>query len=221
MTLLIVLLIALEVSMSLTESEFLFAGIHEGGVNDMLKAFFTARPRYLIYASPGLAPVTAHTNVPPIAFPGIPGGGIEYGIILDIPVVDFDPDSTSSSPLPIGAHQVGIHTKVALVVGCGQRSDHLNDDRKSFLLPVSTTLEVWSRGRILANYFGPGTGEIYFQVDEVEIVDITPDSLESVLECVLRMMLQAVLSNVRLPFQALSAGAFSLSLTRGPTVETD
>ena len=208
--------------MSLTEAEFLFAGIHEGGVNDMLAAFFTARPRYLVYASPGLAPPTAHITVPPIAFPGVPGGGIEYAIVLGIPVVDFAPDSTAGSPLPVGVQQVGIHTKVQLVVGCSRQTDRPYDDSQPpRFVPISTELEVWARGRILANYFGPGTGEIRFQVDEVEIVDIRPDTLESVLECILRMVLQAVLSNVNLPFRAVSAGAFSLALTRGPEVEED
>jgi hypothetical protein len=72
-----------------------------------------------------------------------------------------------------------------------------------------------------AVYFSPGVGEIRFQVDQVEIVDIKPDSLEEVLECLLRMVLQAVLQNVRLPFQVLTAGAFSLALLRGPEVEDD
>ena len=207
--------------MSLTESELLFASIHEGGVNDMLKAFFTARPRYLVYATPGLAPGTAFTPLAPIAFPGMPGG-IEYAIALDIPVVDFAPDSTGGSPLPVGAQQIGIHTKVLLTVGCARKQERPGrDDKRGVFVPIDTALELWGRGRIMATYSGPGTGEIRFQVDEVELVDITPDSLETVLECILRMVLQAVLSNVRLPFQAVSAGAFSLALTRGPEVEDD
>ena len=32
--------------MSLTQAENVFAGIHEDGINDFLRAFFTARPRY-------------------------------------------------------------------------------------------------------------------------------------------------------------------------------
>ncbi|MCW5881652.1 MAG: hypothetical protein KIS91_12015 [Anaerolineae bacterium] len=208
--------------MSLTQAEFLFAGVSEGGINDMVHAFFTARPRYLVYATPGLAPATPHTPVPPIAFPGVPGGGIQYAVALEIPVVDFDPNSNPASPLPVGAHQVGVRTKVALVVGCDRRSDRPNDDhQRGALVPLATSLEVWGRGRLLADYFGLGTGELRFQIDEVEIVDITPNSLETVMECLLRMIIQAVLSNVRLPFQALSVRAFTLELTRGPEVEDD
>lgn len=35
------------------------------------------------------------------------------------------------------------------------------------------------------------------------------------------MMLQAALANVQLPFDALSVGAFSLILLRGPEIEDD
>jgi hypothetical protein len=35
------------------------------------------------------------------------------------------------------------------------------------------------------------------------------------------MVLQAVLLNVKLPFHALTAGAFALALLRGPEVEDD
>ena len=67
------------------------------------------------------------------------------------------------------------------------------------------------------------TGEdaIAFAVDQVEIVDIKPDELESFLECPLFMILQAVLSTIRLPLRALRAGAFQLSLAVGPLIEDD
>jgi hypothetical protein len=58
-------------------------------------------------------------------------------------------------------------------------------------------------------------------VDAVEIVDIEPKPLEAVLECLMLQILRAVLAGVRLPLQTLRAGAFSLTLTRGPEVEND
>jgi hypothetical protein len=58
-------------------------------------------------------------------------------------------------------------------------------------------------------------------LDDVEIADITPDTLESVMECLIRMFLQGALTNLRLPFKALSMGAFQLILVRGPEVEDD
>lgn len=56
-------------------------------------------------------------------------------------------------------------------------------------------------------------------VDAVEIVDVAPNELESVLECLILMVLRAVLNNVRLPLRALRAGAFNLTIQRGPEVE--
>jgi hypothetical protein len=208
--------------MSLTEAETVFAGVHEAGVNDLFLAFFTARPRFLTYATPALVPpVTPFTSVPAIAFPGIPGG-IEYRIKFEIPTVDFAPDSSGgSSPLPVGPGQLNIRTKVTITVGCYRYFDDTGKDRQGTLIPISTSLEVWARGKPTVTYFSPGNGEIGFSLDEVEIVDITPDSLESVMECILRMILQAVIRNVRLPFHTLTAGAFSLALLRGPELEND
>lgn len=207
--------------MSLSEAEAVFAGMNEKGVNDLLQAFFSARPRYLSYATPALAGAGAHMPMAAIAFPGVPGG-IHYRIDLDVPVVDFDPDSTGGqSPLPIGAQQVGIRTAVILTVGCMGRRDNPQDDDIRGLQPIRVRLEIWARGRIRSTYFAPGTGEITFEVDTLEVVDVRPDELESVLECLLLMVLRGVLSNVRLPFTALSVGAFSLTLQRGPEVEDD
>lgn len=208
--------------MSFTEAETVFAGVNETGVNDLLKAFFTARPRFLTYATPALVPpASPFTSVPVISFPGIPGG-IEYRIRFEIPTVDFDPDSSGgTSPLPVGPGQLNIRTKVTMTVGCYRYVDDNIKDRQGALVPISTSLEVWARGKPTVTYFSPGVGEVGFLLEEVEIVDITPDSLESVLECILRMILQAVLRNVRLPFNALTAGAFSLALVRGPEIEDD
>jgi hypothetical protein len=69
----------------------------------------------------------------------------------------------------------------------------------------------------------PTSGEdaIALAVDAVEIVDIVPAEVEAVLECLLFMILQAVLADIRLPLRALRAGAFQLSLTQGPLIEDD
>lgn len=87
--------------------------------------------------------------------------------------------------------------------------------------PIRATLEVHAIARPVVNYFGPGNGELTFRLEAIEIVDIGPDELESVVECLLRMILQAVLATVRLPFKAITAGAFSISLTRGPEIADD
>lgn len=214
--------------MSLTQAEHVFAGAHENGINDLLRAFFTARGHYLNYGTSSFVPATtaAKTNVSPIAFPGVPGG-IEYAISFSIPKLDCFPDSSGgASPLPLAKGQFTLHVKVKLTVGCAQWSvddRDRNPDRKPRVTktPISTSLDVWARCQPTVSYFAPGVGEVGIQVDAVEIVDIKPDSLESVLECLLRMMLQGALSNVKLPFKPLTMGAFSLILLRGPLVEDD
>ena len=58
--------------MSLTQTEAVFASIHETALNDLLTAFFTDRPRYRVYGSPSFVPFTtaAETTMAAIAFPG-------------------------------------------------------------------------------------------------------------------------------------------------------
>jgi hypothetical protein len=106
---------------------------------------------------------------------------------------------------------------------CGTRREQ-HDDRKpkGAVTPLRAELELFGIGHTNATYFGtPGSGQVTFDVDEVEIVDIAPDELEGVLECLIRMLLDAALGTVRLPFAAVTAGAFGFALVRGPDVEDD
>ena len=106
--------------MSLTETETVFASIHENALNDLLRAFFTARPHYLHYGSPSFVPATtvAETSMPAIAFPGVPGG-IQWRVRLTIPVVDL---FKQSSPLPpeltLSPGEFSAHIGVELCLDC-------------------------------------------------------------------------------------------------------
>src|SRR5437867_8656454 len=106
--------------MSLTETETVFASVHETALNDLLRAFFTARPHYLNYGSPSFVPATtvAETSMAAIAFPGVPGG-IQWRIRLTIPDVDL---FKQSSPLPpelaLGPGQLSVHIGVDLCLDC-------------------------------------------------------------------------------------------------------
>jgi len=80
---------------------------------------------------------------------------------------------------------------------------------------------VFAIGHIEHVLASTGEDAIALAVDAVEIVDIRPDELESFLECLMFMILQAVLAGIRLPLRALRAGAFQLSLTVGPLIEDD
>lgn len=214
--------------MSLTQTDTVFAGLHESGANDLVQAFFTARPRYFNYRSSPLVPgppaaASAWTTMPAIAFPGVPGG-IHWGVQFDLPAIDFSPDSTGGMPPPLslGANRFSVRTAVTLTVLCGQRRGQRDPDKPAGgSTPLRTRLELWAVGRAIGRYFGGGAGEITFEVDDVELVDIKPDSLESVLECLLKSLLGAALANIRLPFRVMTPGPVTLALTRGPALEDD
>jgi len=215
---------------SLTQAEHLFAGINESGVNDFLTAFFRARPHYLNYrTTPAVGPTpaaaSAWTTIPPISFPGVPAG-LHRAIQFSTPIIDFDPDSSGGLPPPLtlGSGEFSLRTKVRLGVLCGVKRDGgQNPDGKP--VPSGTllqaSLDLWAVGAASGTITGPGTGFVTFEVSQVELVDVTPDPLESVLECLILSMLQGLLSNVQLPFSAVTVDMFTLNLTRGPETETD
>jgi hypothetical protein len=203
--------------MSLTMGNEVFAAAHENGINDLIGAFFKSRRRYFVYGTPAFVPATTAmaTQIAALTFPGI-GAGIDFAVIFTQPTVDLHPDSSGgTSPLPPQANQFTLHTKVILAVLCGQR-DRQDDVTHTATSTKLTFLDVFARGRIIR--IG---NAINLQVDDIEIVDIQPDSLETVLECVIRMMLNAVLTQLDIPLDTLSVGAFSLTLTSGPLIETD
>jgi len=207
---------------SLTQINHVFVGVQEKCINTFLRALFTARPHYLRYGSSIFVPVStaAATSMPPIPFPGVPGG-IQYAIGFDIPLVDLFPPDPAPSLLPPGPGQFNMRTKVTLTVGCFTWQNDPNGSRGGHGMPIKTTLEVTARGQLVARYFGPGTGDISLVVDDVRIPEIRPGTLEEVLDCLIRMMLDAALQNVHMPFHALSGGAFQLILQRGPEISDD
>lgn len=203
--------------MSLTMENEVFAAAHENGINDLIAAFFKFRRRYFVYGTPAFVPATTAvvTQIPAISFPGI-GSGIDFAVIFTQPKVDLHPDSSGGvSPLPPQTNQFTLSTQAILAVLCDKR-DKNDDVRHSATSTQVTFLKVFARGGIVRN-----GNFINLQVQDIEIVDIQPDSLESVLECIIKMMLNAVLGQIDIPLSVLSVNAFSLTLTNGPLIETD
>jgi hypothetical protein len=205
--------------MSLTGSHHAFASIDEHGTNVALRAFFTARPHHLHYGStPFLAASSlTETQVPPIAFPGVPGG-ISYAIDLTIPVVDlYPPDGPLPAPLVLSPGHLSLTTTVKITLGCSMGKGKGTDGRGS-VQPVSTKLKVIAIGHPVSVYFGPGVGYVTFHVDEVLIADVEPLTLRGVLDCLVEMVLNAVLSSVKLPFTIIDVDFFKIILEAGPTI---
>jgi hypothetical protein len=226
--------------MSLTEAQSVFAAIHEDGLNDLLRRFFNARPRYLNYGSPGFVAGTTvnSTQMAAIQFPGIPGG-IDWSVQIAQPRVDAHPQSAPLPPEldPLGLQRLSIHTAVEICVNCNERherddnpdhnpdkdpkDDHHGDKPPNGnLRPVCFKVEVFAIAHA-ERTSSPDGDAIRFIVDAIELVDLQPNDFETLIECLLLQILRAVLASVRLPLPALSAGAFTLTPTVGPEIEND
>lgn len=231
--------------MSLTQAHDVFAAIHEDGLDDLLRRFFDARPKYLNYGSPGFVAATtvSATQMSAIQFPGVPGG-IDWSVRLGRPRVDAHPQSAGLPPEldPLGAQRVSIHTAVQICVACTARErrddqgdpDHPDDgpgrghgseddpDRPigKELRPTCSRVEVFAIAHA-ERTVSPGGDALRLVVDEIELVDLDPNDFESVIECLLLQILRAVLASVHLPLTALRAGAFELVPTAGPFVQDD
>lgn len=221
--------------MSLTEVEQVFGGIEEQGLNDLLTAFFTTRPRYLNYGSPGYVPSTNvnETQMSVIPFPGVPGGGIDWSIRMSIPIVDLHKQTLELPPeLALNEGQLSVQAKLQICVGCNRkrdRDDHNDDkphDDNDDKPPTGQakgpcfSLKIFAIGH-LERASSPDGDAVVIVIDNLELVEIEPDGFESVIECLLLQILRAMLKQVKLPLQALSAGAFPLALVRGPEIEED
>jgi hypothetical protein len=221
-----------EDSMSLTESADVFASAHEDALNDLITAVCNARPHLLSYGSPGFVPASTvqETQMAPIPFPGT--SGIEWHLSFSTPHLDlFDEDNPLPPELHLDPGQFSVATKLRLCVDCDERRDDHPDDhgddkpddrppRGKVRNPHCCSLRIFAVGHLVPTTTA-GESAVTFALDALEIVDITPDDLETVLECLLTVILRAVLWTIRIPISALRVGAFQLTPTQGPLVETD
>ncbi|MDP3893746.1 hypothetical protein [Nocardioides sp.] len=232
--------------MSLTQSADAFASAHEDALNDVVTAICSARPHLLSYGSPAFVPASSvhETQMSPIPFPGT--SGVQWHVSFTIPKVDlFDQDQPLPPELSLGPGGFSVTTDVTLCVDCDPRGrepdrdpdrehpdkrhhdpEHHDrehpDEREPGKAEHATCvrLHLAAVGRPVPTVTA-GEPALTFTVDALEIVDITPVELENVLECLLTVILRSVLSTIRIPLTALRAGAFALTPTEGPLVETD
>jgi hypothetical protein len=195
--------------MSLTQAQTIFAGVHETGINDLFLAFFGARPRHLRYGTPLFVPATTvmATSVAPV---NVFGMNIQFQVACSpIPTVDIVPGGAGSTALPPGTNEFTIRTNLNFTVVINNAP------------PITGSLQVLGLCGPFIAVSTPGTGQIGITLKRVEIVDITPNWVESVVEGVVLGILQTVLATVRFPFNTITAGAFGLILLVGPTAETN
>lgn len=233
--------------MSLTETSEVFVAVEESALNDFITAVCTTRPHLLHYGSSAFVPAssTSATQMAPIPFPGSPG--LQWSVELSIPQLDlFKQDLSLPPELSLGPGQFSLSTVVRLCVDCAARrrgDDHEGDDHEApdpkqtddrgdkqwrddrddwgkARNPVCCRLGVHAVGHLVSTWAG-GQQAIGFALDSVEIVDIEPNALESVLECLLLMILRSVLATLSLPVTALELEAFTLTPTVGPLIDVD
>ncbi len=138
--------------------------------------------------------------------------------MVDLSIPQFDlypPNGPLPPPLVLGANQLRIKTEARITLGCLQTGA---SEKRGTLTPVSTDLEVWAIGHPVSQTFSLGVGDIYFHVDEVKVMPVAPASLDAVLDCLLRMILNGVLTSLQLPFKIFNVDFFKLILEEGPLV---
>ena len=198
--------------MSLTQTSGVFAGVHEDGINDFVTAFFNSRPRYLRWGSPAFVPATSISET---RIPAIPPFNIEYLVELEQPRLDLYPD-TFGFGLPPGRNQFSLEIKVKLTVGCQSKPRDPKDDNIPRVEPISTDLVLCARG-----HFERQASELVLIVDDVVVKDIRPESLGVVLSCMLRMIVQEMLRDLRIPYRSVFIGIGTLAPVGGITIDND
>ena len=153
------------------------------------------------------------TLLPTIAFPRLPGG-IAWALDLTVPVVNLFPaDGPLPNPLTLGVDQLAVSTNVTITIGCIEPTE-----KPGTVTPLQATLEVIAIASPLTQFFSPGVGDVFLRVDDVLLPEVTPPWLQVVLDCLIRMILEAALSAFPLPLEVLDAGFFKLTIEEGPTV---
>jgi hypothetical protein len=209
-----------EAPVSFTDGHHVFGSVSEEGLNDLIEAFFNTRHHYFEYGSAPLVAASSAsvTQVAPLPFPFVPGG-VPYKIEFGLPVIDlFKPAGALPPPLVLHPGEFVVRTKVEITVGCMTFTPGTRDKPGSST-PISTVLEVWAVGKLFVHTSGGLPDWVELALEEVEIVDVKPDSLESVLECLIRMLLQGALSGFRLPIAPFTAGFITLIVEDGPMID--
>jgi len=232
--------------MSLTEGWAVFVSAHESALNDLVTALTTARPHLLSYGSPAFTPASTRydTAMAAIPFPGT--GGIDWHVRFTTPHLDlYKQDDPLPPPLALGPGEFSLTTTVQLCVDCTSRSGgkgdathgQTSDDRAAREAakaerqrwdetrgkagnPLCAELGVAAIGHLVPTSSG-GAPAVGFALDAIELVDVTPDALESVLECLLGTVLRAVLATLSIPLSAIRVGAFTLTPAQGPLIDAD
>lgn len=189
--------------MSFTQSDHVFGGFSETGIMTLLMAISSARPRYVNYATPGLAPsdTVDVTQIAPGPF------GLNYAVAFSLASVNITPDTTGS-PLPPGNNQltIGLTAKLTVVGATG---------------PVSSSIAVYVECQPTVSAGTAGGKLVGISLVTVKITGVQPAALETLLEALLTTFLQQTLNGLKISFGAFTLPPITLLVQDGPTAESE
>jgi hypothetical protein len=176
------------------------ASFSQQALNTFIAAYAAARPRFFHYDS-RLQTSNAVTGVPPIQFPGVPGGSFQYTLALENPTFDlYPPDVTNEPSAPaVGQFRLALSAQFILI---GQN-------------PVPLT--VYLLGKFVLN--NPQVATL--MLVSVDAEGIAPPQLKVVVEAILFAVLSVALSNVQLPLRAITIEFATIQVTSGPTIDNN
>lgn len=190
--------------MSLTQTHHVFAGVHETGLNDLLRVFLTARPRHLKFGTPPYVQTPADgTQMQPISIGLLT---IAYVVTFAIPIADITPGAAGIVPAP-GPNQFVLMTSATLTIDINGNSTNGSFNVVALCAPVVTNGQ-------------SGSGTIGINVIQATPTNVTPAWLQPAVNAILQALVQQVAA-MSFPFNTLTVGAFQFNLLAGPTAIAD
>jgi hypothetical protein len=189
--------------MGFTKSHEIYAGIHESGINDALKAFYNARGHIFNRGSPYfVGPDTSQQDqLPPVMIGPFP---LHWHARLSLPQIDLHPKTAPLSTLPLAPGQFG--AEATLTVDA------------MFITPpaVQFQLQLFLTGHLLQLSGPPAIG---FAIDQLQTQPAIPPVLLPLFQFVVIPLINGAVSGFVIPISALSFGP--IHYTAGPDIHTD
>ncbi|RWE08329.1 MAG: hypothetical protein EOS23_23935 [Mesorhizobium sp.] len=195
--------------MSLTNGFDIYAALSSVAMNKMINSVAASRPKYFNYSSS----LASHdpdvvTLVSPILVPGT-NQTIDYTIALATPAMLLYPDQFNPAPpvaMPIAADQFGLalHGDTCIVAGSLPNP-----------LSICARIAIWAVGHTEVQQIGSGH-HISLTLDRVQIDGA--GGFSPLLQYILLMMLNGVLSRTRFPVSSVAQDALPFRLADGPEI---
>jgi hypothetical protein len=128
---------------------------------------------------------------------------LQYQVAFDLPTIDITPPNDTTSPLPPGNNQFTLATNVTVAAKSGASTP-------------SCQLGLYLRCNVAS-----GGSATSFIVADVKITGVSPPGLEAVLEAIIKVFAQQLLSSFRVPIGSFELPPVTLVLQVGPLAENN